>query len=124
MKLELIQNNPSEIKNNKPFLFIHGMYHGAWCFGDNFLPLLEKEGYKAYALSLSNHGKSDRRKSFNLLTIAQYVKDVEEAVEIIGTEPILAGHSIQINIILFHILSPFLLSRKNLKFLQKWEGLD
>lgn len=93
MKLELIENNPSEIKNKKPFLFIHGMFHGAWCFEDNFLPFLEQKGYKAYALSLSNHGKSDRRKNLNLLTISQYVKDVEEAIDRIGTEPILVGHS-------------------------------
>jgi pimeloyl-ACP methyl ester carboxylesterase len=93
MKLELLENNPFKILNKKPLLFIHGMFHGAWCFEEYYLPYLEKKGYKAFAMSLSNHGNSGRRKNFNLLTIKQYVKDIEEVIDRIGSEPILAGHS-------------------------------
>jgi len=93
MKLEIIENNPNELKSNKPFLFLHGMYHGAWYYNENFLPYIEKVGYKAYALSFSNHGNSGYRKNMNLLTIKQYVEDVKEAIQYIGQEPILVGHS-------------------------------
>jgi len=93
MKLEIIENNPKILKSKKPFLFLHGMFHGAWYYNKNFLPYLEKQGYKAYALSFSNHGNSEKRKNINLLTINQYVKDVKEAIQYIGKEPCLVGHS-------------------------------
>ena len=93
MKLEIIENNPKELKSKKPFLFVPGMYHGAWYYNENFLPYLERNGYKGYALSFSNHGKSESRKNTNLLTIKQYVDDLKEAIQYIGQEPILVGHS-------------------------------
>jgi len=93
MKLEILENNPKELKSEKPFLFLHGMYHGAWYYSKNFLPYLEKIGYKAYALSFSNHGNSEKRKNSNLLTIKQYVEDVKKAIQFIGKEPHLVGHS-------------------------------
>ena len=60
MYLKILENHPKEQKNKKPLLFIHGMWHGAWCYNEYFLPELEKQNIKAYALSLSNHGKSDK----------------------------------------------------------------
>ncbi len=93
MYLELLENHPQEQKNKKPLLFIHGMWHAAWCYNEYFLPELEKQNIKAYALSLSNHGKSDKLKNINFLSIKQYVKDVERVIVEIGQEPLLVGHS-------------------------------
>lgn len=93
MNLELIENNPVSFDPKKTFLLIHGMWHGAWCWEPKFLPYLEKLGYKAYALSLSNHGKSLKRKKMNLLRINDYVNDVKEVVDSLEETPVLIGHS-------------------------------
>ncbi len=90
--LELISNGVKN-SNNPPILFIHGMWHGAWCWEPYFLPYFKEMGYKAYALSLSNHANSPKKKSFNLLRINDYVNDIKQAVETLGEPPILVGHS-------------------------------
>lgn len=92
MKLEILTNHPKTIKG-KPLLFVHGMWHGAWCWEPYFLPYFEKLGYKAYALSLSNHGKSSEKKKMNLLRIKDYVNDLKQVVDSFEEIPILIGHS-------------------------------
>ena len=69
------------------------MWHGAWCWEPYFLPYFEKLGYKAYALSLSNHGGSPKRKNMNLLRIADYVNDLKQIVDSLEEPPVLIGHS-------------------------------
>ncbi len=92
--LELLENKPTSIKNEKQaILLVHGMWGGAWCWEPYFLPYLEELGYKAYAVSLSNHGNSPKRKNFNLLRIDDYVNDLKETIDRIGGSPILVGHS-------------------------------
>jgi len=94
MKLELLEKHPkpsSEKKRN--LLFVHGMWHGAWCWEPYFLPYFEKLGYKSYALSLSNHGKSAKRKTFNLLRIKDYVQDLKQVIDPMDETPVLVGHS-------------------------------
>ena len=94
MKLELIENHPKPTsKKRKNLLFVHGMWHGAWCWEPYFLPYFEKLGYKAFALSLSNHGKSAKRKTFNLLRIKDYVQDLQQVINSMDETPVLIGHS-------------------------------
>lgn len=92
--LELIQNNPENRQQSvPPLLFIHGMWHGAWCWQAKFLPYLEKLGIKAYAMSLSAHGMSLKRKPLNYFSIDNYVEDVQVIVNNMEETPILVGHS-------------------------------
>jgi len=44
---------------NKPILFIHGAFHGAWCFGI-LQQYYQSRGIDTYAVSLRNHGGSFR----------------------------------------------------------------
>jgi pimeloyl-ACP methyl ester carboxylesterase len=39
----------------KTFLFVHGAYHGGWCW-KRVVDILEKQGHKAYAPSLTGNG--------------------------------------------------------------------
>ena len=93
MKLELIKYTPKSPNQNKPLLFLHGMWHGAWCWEPNFLPYFAELGYTSYAMSLSNHANSPKRKIFNLLSINDYVKNLKEVIDSFEETPILVGHS-------------------------------
>lgn len=42
-----------------PLLFVHGSFHGAWCWEENFLPFFSAAGHDCYALSLRGHGESE-----------------------------------------------------------------
>ena len=42
INLELLENNVMLENNDKPsILFVHGMWHGAWCREPYFLPYFE-----------------------------------------------------------------------------------
>jgi pimeloyl-ACP methyl ester carboxylesterase len=41
-----------------PLLFVHGAWHGAWCWDEYFLDFFAGRGYRALAVSLRGHGNS------------------------------------------------------------------
>ncbi len=93
MKLEVISHEPKGGSHPTPILFVHGAWHGAWCWEENFLPYFAERGYTAHALSLRGHGKSDGPAHFSLLRIADYVADVAQVVGQLPEKPVLVGHS-------------------------------
>ena len=93
MELELIALRPESPSRPNPILFVHGMWHGAWCWEEHFLPYFAESGYECHALSVRGHGKSEGPKSIRWTSISDYVSDVEDIVGKIGGAPILVGHS-------------------------------
>lgn len=91
MKLETIIRNPKTRKHKTPLLFVHGMWHGAWCWDENILPFFAEHGYQAAALSLRGHAGSEGKIRGN--TIANYVNDVDQAAKQFDMPPVLIGHS-------------------------------
>ena len=55
MKLETITRIPENQTHQTPLLFIHGMWHGAWCWDEFFLPFFAGHGFHVTALSLRGH---------------------------------------------------------------------
>ncbi len=93
MKLEIISHEPKGVSRPTPILFVHGAWHGAWCWEENFLPYFAGKGYPAYALSLRGHGKSEGPAHYSWLRIADYVADVAQVVGQLPEKPVLVGHS-------------------------------
>jgi pimeloyl-ACP methyl ester carboxylesterase len=91
MKLETITRLPQTQTHATPLLFIHGMWHGAWCWDEFFLPFFAEHGYRAAALSLRGHAGSEGH--IRGSTIADYVADVEQVARTFETHPVLIGHS-------------------------------
>jgi pimeloyl-ACP methyl ester carboxylesterase len=91
MKLETITRTPKSQTHSTPLLFVHGMWHGAWCWDETFLPYFAEQGYQATALSLRGHADSEGKIRGN--TIADYVSDVEQVAKTFDTPPVIIGHS-------------------------------
>ncbi len=85
---------PSKIDHATPVLFVHGAWHGAWCWEKYFLPYFAGKGYPAYALSLRGHGNSEGSARMRRLRVKDYVEDVRAVVEQLRRPPILIGHSL------------------------------
>ena len=92
MTLEVITELPSAESTQPPLLFIHGAWHGAWCWR-NFLPFFAQHGYAAHALSLRAHAGSPARPSLRRASINDYVDDVAEVAGRLPAPPILVAHS-------------------------------
>jgi pimeloyl-ACP methyl ester carboxylesterase len=93
MNLEIIVQEPETAKRSTPLLFIHGMWHGAWCWAEHFLPYFARHGYKAYALSLRGHGASEGNERLRSTKLSEYVADIEQVVNGMDRAPVLIGHS-------------------------------
>ena len=93
MKIELIRHPAKNGNKSTPILFIHGAWHGAWCWEEYFLPYFAAQGYDTYALSLRGHGNSEGREGLRWWRISDYVDDVSQIVGQMPEIPILVGHS-------------------------------
>ena len=91
MKLETITRVPKQQTHKTPLLFVHGMWHGAWCWDEFFLPFFAEAGWHVTALSLRGHAGSEGRIQGS--SIMDYVRDVEQVAKTLPTPPVLIGHS-------------------------------
>ncbi len=92
MKPIIVTRMPSGAARQHPLLFVHGAWHGAWCWEERFLPFFAEAGYESHALELRGHGE-DPRPLRRRTRIADYVADVDDAVHSLGRAPVLVGHS-------------------------------
>lgn len=99
MSLEIIVRRPPNVSNSfpTPLLFVHGAWHGAWCWDVHFLPYFAEKGFTAYAVSLRGHGQSEGKAGLRWHSLRGYVEDVVQAAEQIqrehGQRPFVIGHS-------------------------------
>lgn len=91
MQLEILHHQPEQRLSDIPILFVHGAWHGAWCWDEYFLPYFAQHGYDAYALSLRGHAGSAGR--WRWASVHDYVADVAQVAEQLDTPPIVIGHS-------------------------------
>ena len=76
-----------------PLLFVHGAWHGAWCWAEHFLDYFANRDYQAVALNLRGHGGRPAPTALNSCSIADYVEDVEEVADQLDALPVVIGHS-------------------------------
>jgi pimeloyl-ACP methyl ester carboxylesterase len=98
MTLQLLTRKPqTDRQKTTPLLFIHGAWHGAWCWDVYWMPYFAQQGYVCYALSLRGHGDSPSLKPMWRNGIDDYVADIETVTALIiqehGCHPVLIGHS-------------------------------
>ena len=92
MPLEVITESPSTGASKTPLLFVHGAWHGAWCWR-NFLPFFARNGYAAHAMSWRGHGASTPVRSLRSCSIGDYANDVAEVASTLSSPPIVIAHS-------------------------------
>jgi pimeloyl-ACP methyl ester carboxylesterase len=90
--LEVIDKGSCSESHPAPLLFVHGAWHAAWCWNENFLGFFADKGYRAVALSLRNHGNS-AEKNPRKSSVADYVSDVASVANGLPAEPVVVGHS-------------------------------
>jgi pimeloyl-ACP methyl ester carboxylesterase len=91
--LEVIDKGSCSDSHPVPLLFVHGAWHGAWCWDEHFLSFFADKGFRALAVSLRWHGNSRGPKSLRACSLADYVEDVDSVADSLPTRPVLIGHS-------------------------------
>jgi pimeloyl-ACP methyl ester carboxylesterase len=94
MNLEVITRQPASVSHSTPLLFVHGAWHGAWCWDEYFLPYFAEHGYAAHALSWRGHGNSEGGDRLRWTRVADYVEDVRQVAAGLAATPVIIGHSL------------------------------
>lgn len=89
----IISHLPTQKTDKPALLFVHGAWHGAWCWEDYYLPYFAQQGFAAHALDLRGHGQSPNSKSLRFTSLNNYVDDVAQAIAQIEGDVIVIGHS-------------------------------
>jgi pimeloyl-ACP methyl ester carboxylesterase len=80
-----------EIKD-KRILFVHSSGHGSWMW-KNFLSYFAEKGYDSWALNLRGHHLSDPVDDWGKVGVSEYLEDITKAVDRVGGDVVLVGHS-------------------------------
>jgi len=91
--LEVIDKGPRRESRRAPVLFVHGAWHGAWCWDEHFLDFFAQWGYRSLAVSLRGHGKSHAPKPMQFCSIADFVDDIDSVAKTLPRPPVVVGHS-------------------------------
>jgi pimeloyl-ACP methyl ester carboxylesterase len=91
--LEVIEKGCVSDSHPVPLLFVHGAWHAAWCWDENFLSFFADKGYRALALSFRGHGNSPTDKPLRTCSVADYVADISSVADELPTSPVIIGHS-------------------------------
>jgi pimeloyl-ACP methyl ester carboxylesterase len=97
--LEVIDKGRCTDEHTAPLLFVHGGDLAAWCWDEHFLDFFADKRFRAVAVSLRGHGASTLSQALNSCSIADYVDDVRTAVDMLGADPVLIGHSMGCNVV-------------------------
>lgn len=82
------------MQQEKPtLLFVHGAWHGAWCWEANFTEFFKNAGYNVVTFNLPKHSKAGKVKGINRLIISDYVTALKAEVDKLPHPPIIIGHS-------------------------------
>jgi pimeloyl-ACP methyl ester carboxylesterase len=76
-----------------PLLFVHGAWHGAWCWEEHFLRYFADRGWSVKAVDLRGHGNATGRQRLRWTRITEYVEDVATAAAGFEEPPVVIGHS-------------------------------
>jgi pimeloyl-ACP methyl ester carboxylesterase len=91
--LEVIEKGSVSEAHPVPLLFVHGAWHAAWCWDENFLGFFADKDYCALAVSFRGHGESPTDKPLRRCSVADYVEDVSSVADRLPSLPVVIGHS-------------------------------
>ena len=90
--IERVVVRPDNRTHETPILFVHGMWHGAWCWAD-WQRIFAEAGWESHAFSLPGHGASPKKKSVRLCTMEDYLAVLAGEIARFERPPIVIGHS-------------------------------
>jgi len=91
--LEVIDKGPRGEPDKAPLLFVHGAWHGAWCWDEHFLDFFAARGYRSLAVSLRGHGNSPAPRPMQFCSMVDLVDDVASVAASLPRRPVVIGHS-------------------------------
>eukprot|EP00961_Rhodomonas_salina_P177938 2399576-Rhodomonas_salina.5 len=96
VEMEYFHTKPSGASTKPPILFVHGSFHGGWCWAEHWMQHLADLGYPSYAPSLRGTSGTAVQEGTKSVELTEHTADIEafmNAVLPADSKPVLAGHS-------------------------------
>lgn len=74
-------------------LFVHGAWHGKWCWDKYFRLFFEEKGFRVVTFDLPGHSSSGKVTGINKFSVKNYVDALKNEVAKLEKEPIIVAHS-------------------------------
>ncbi len=74
-------------------VFVHGAWHGKWCWDKYFRKIFTDAGYNVITFDLQGHSFSGKIKGINKYTISDYTNALSNEVKKLKRPPIIVAHS-------------------------------
>jgi pimeloyl-ACP methyl ester carboxylesterase len=91
--IERVTFRSAKRQNKHPLLFVHGMWHGAWCW-ERWQELFAMWGWDSVAFSLPGHAGSPTQRPIRWCTLGYYTDFLVREIERFETPPVIVGHSL------------------------------
>ena len=79
-----------------PIVFIHGSFHGSWCWAELWMPFFARNGFACYAMTLRGASATPQVGDAKNVQLAEHIADLTAFIQSVvpgSTAPILIGHS-------------------------------
>ena len=96
--MQVLSAKPKSMMTSQkyPLLFIHGSFHAAWCWAENYMPYFANLGFEVVAISLRGTGGTPAQPGLNKVPIESHISDLNSFFKSQSWEenkPIVIAHS-------------------------------
>ena len=91
--VERITYRAGKRQHNRSLLFVHGMWHGAWCW-EQWQELFAIWGWDSVSFSLPGHAGSKVQRPIRWCTLGYYTEFLIREINRFDQKPVLVGHSL------------------------------
>mmetsp|Transcript_39638 Transcript_39638/g.124578 ORF Transcript_39638/g.124578 Transcript_39638/m.124578 type:complete len:348 (-) Transcript_39638:30-1073(-) len=96
LDMEFYHMPSREGQGNPPVIFLHGSFHGGWCWSD-WMDLFARRGFASYAPSLRGTSGSPQREGVKSVQLSEHTEDILSFIDAVlppdSPPPVLVGHS-------------------------------
>jgi pimeloyl-ACP methyl ester carboxylesterase len=97
--LENMRDTPAFGPEKGVVIFVHGEFHGGWCWEEALTGLFANQGYRCITFDLPYHERAGERADIRKARLRDYLLTLQHVVKRVGGEPILVGHSLGAHLI-------------------------
>ena len=91
--IERITYRAGNRQHRHTLLFVHGMWHGAWCW-EKWQELFAIWGWDSVSFSLPGHAGSATKRPIRWCTLGYYTDFLVREIQRLDSKPVIVGHSL------------------------------